>query len=150
MLYYNTKSGGSFGRDPYWLTSGLEVNDTILWSQPEIVLYDRSYHGGTSAGGYPDILFPNFDGDLDDLPDDPPIDDVRIIASQKGMPSKVSIVFLSKIEPNLLQGLYVVFEREVRDFQSHYCSLQHVLCCCHRSHRHEFSLIFLLIRNENT
>jgi len=45
MLYYNNKNGGSFGRDPYWLSCGIEVNDTILWSQPEIVLYDRSFHG---------------------------------------------------------------------------------------------------------
>ena len=45
MLYYNNKNGGSFGRDPYWLSCGIEFNNTILWSQPEIVLYDRSFHG---------------------------------------------------------------------------------------------------------
>jgi hypothetical protein len=42
MLYYNN-AGSSFGqRDPYWLTAGLESREHgILWSQPEIVLYDR-------------------------------------------------------------------------------------------------------------
>lgn len=37
--------------------SGREVGNTILWSQPEVAVYDRFYHGGTSAGGYPDFLF---------------------------------------------------------------------------------------------
>jgi hypothetical protein len=58
MLFYNN-AGASFGqRDPYWLTCGHEVPGTdhgILWSQPEIVLYDRYGHT-REAGGYPDFI----------------------------------------------------------------------------------------------
>jgi hypothetical protein len=61
MLYYNNIGGGWNGRDPYFLSCGREVVDEsgfdILWSQPEIVLYDREYRGGTSGGGYPDFVF---------------------------------------------------------------------------------------------
>ena len=62
MLYYNNPGGGWYGRDPYFLSCGREVvyedgRFDILWSQPEIVLYDREYRGGTSGGGYPDFIF---------------------------------------------------------------------------------------------
>ena len=61
LLYYNNNGGGWYGRDPYFLACGREVvidnEATILWSQPEIVLYDSEYRGGTSGGGYPDLIF---------------------------------------------------------------------------------------------
>lgn len=56
LLYYNSAWEGYANRDPYWLTSGIEANGTVLWSQPEVGLYDRSIHTGTSGGGYPDLV----------------------------------------------------------------------------------------------
>ena len=54
MVYYNNHYTSYTERDPYFLTVGWEVVDTeasdgsttpsILWSQPEVVLYDRSDH----------------------------------------------------------------------------------------------------------
>jgi hypothetical protein len=29
------------GRNPYWLSAGLESGGEILWSAPEIILFDR-------------------------------------------------------------------------------------------------------------
>ena len=38
------------GRNPYWLSAGIEAGGEILWSAPEIILYDR-YHSLPEAGG---------------------------------------------------------------------------------------------------
>ena len=39
------------GRNPYWLAAGLEAaGGEILWSQPEVALFDR-YHSVPEAGG---------------------------------------------------------------------------------------------------
>eukprot|EP01052_Picozoa_sp_SAG31_P019126 SAG31_NODE_1383_length_8578_cov_3.660573_11_plen_566_part_00 len=66
LLFYNN-AGSQFGqRDPYWLTCGHEVPGTdhgILWSQPEIVLYDRYAHA-REAGGYPDFIQSGKTGDI--------------------------------------------------------------------------------------
>eukprot|EP00947_MAST-08B_sp_MAST-8B-sp1_P002132 g2132.t1 len=66
MLFYNNAGGGYVGRDPYWLTAGIEAKvdavTTVLWSQPEVALYDRDIHTGTSGGGYPDIIENATDG----------------------------------------------------------------------------------------
>ena len=54
LLFYNSMAG----RDPYFLTAGVEDDDgNVLWGQPELAMYDPRYHGGTSAGGYPDFIF---------------------------------------------------------------------------------------------
>ena len=58
LLYYNNMGRSGEGRNPYWLSAGLEPSDAggeILWSQPEIALFDR-YHSAPEAGGYPDFL----------------------------------------------------------------------------------------------
>ena len=56
MLYNNndcasyTCTNFASPRDPYWLTCGWEVpGHGILWSQPEIVLYDKLVLTGTSG-----------------------------------------------------------------------------------------------------
>ena len=48
MTYYNTAPLGAFAshmpindRSHMFLTAGMESNGTVLWSQPELVLYDR-------------------------------------------------------------------------------------------------------------
>eukprot|EP01047_Picozoa_sp_COSAG01_P007549 COSAG01_NODE_288_length_19394_cov_29.544960_6_plen_107_part_00 len=75
MLFYNNMGRNGEGRNPYWLASGIEAGGEILWSQPEIVLFDRfacsrlpvvslhanndnahRYHSVPEAGGYPDFL----------------------------------------------------------------------------------------------
>ena len=49
MLYYNTKSGGSFGRDPYWLTSGLEkgTSESQQGFTISVVMHSKESTGST-------------------------------------------------------------------------------------------------------
>ena len=89
MLFYN--NAGS-GRNPYWLSCGRWNGKTILWSQPEIVLYDKEYHGGTSGGGYPDMHYRN--GRL------------ILTVAQKGLPQPAkSRVFLATVSTDVVSGL---------------------------------------------
>ncbi|EDQ91788.1 uncharacterized protein MONBRDRAFT_22941 [Monosiga brevicollis MX1] len=58
LWYFNSASGYTAGarssRNPYWLSSGREVDGAVLFSQPEIVLYDTA---STNARiGYPDFI----------------------------------------------------------------------------------------------
>lgn len=55
LLYYNNlgKDYSPTSRNPYWLAAGLEAGGQILWSQPEISIYDRLR---ATAPGYPDII----------------------------------------------------------------------------------------------
>ena len=39
------------------ITAGVEAAGGVLWSQPEVALSARTFHGGTSAEGYPDFIF---------------------------------------------------------------------------------------------
>jgi hypothetical protein len=51
LLYFNRGAGGIEGsRNPYWLTAGAydEERATIVWSQPEIVLY-TTYAAGAAG-----------------------------------------------------------------------------------------------------
>ena len=60
MTYYNNGGFGAFAhrlpvsdRNNMWLTAGYEINGTIMYSQPELVLYDRAREKGH---GYPDVI----------------------------------------------------------------------------------------------
>ena len=61
MTYYNTAPLGAFSaqdlalsdRNNMWLAAGYEENGTVLWSQPELLLYDRERKRGH---GYPDVI----------------------------------------------------------------------------------------------
>jgi hypothetical protein len=88
LLFYNN-AGSSFGqRDPYWLAAGVEHKTAgILWSQPEIVLYDRYQHTA-EAGGYPDFIQSKTDGEI------------YITETQK------SITRIHKIEQRILKALW--------------------------------------------
>jgi hypothetical protein len=55
LLFYNNLGRAGEGRNPYWLAAGIEAGGEILWSAPEIILYDR-YHSVPEAGGYPDFI----------------------------------------------------------------------------------------------
>ena len=55
LLYYNNLGRAGEGRNPYWLAAGLEAGGEILWSAPEVGLFDR-YHSLPEAGGYPDFI----------------------------------------------------------------------------------------------
>lgn len=54
LLFFNNNMKSYLNRDPYWLAAGWEVNGTVLWSQPEVVLYDAMDH--TNRPGYPDFI----------------------------------------------------------------------------------------------
>ena len=55
---YQTQVTASISsRNPYWLSSGIEVDGSIVFSQPEIVLYiDGSHATADSRIGYPDFI----------------------------------------------------------------------------------------------
>ena len=55
LLFYNNLGRAGEGRNPYWLAAGIEAGGEILWSAPEVILYDR-YHSVPEAGGYPDFI----------------------------------------------------------------------------------------------
>eukprot|EP00939_MAST-03C_sp_MAST-3C-sp1_P003785 g3785.t1 len=98
MLFYNNAGGGSFGRDPYFLSCGHETDRSILWSQPEIGIYDREYRGGTSGGGYPDFVFTRNESNR--------FPDVTIVAAQKGLPQpQKSRAYVVNVEPSLIEQL---------------------------------------------
>jgi len=65
LLYYNNNgrsydlsarsveaTEASQSRNPYWLCGGVEARGTILWSQPDIVIFGREM----TAPGYPDFI----------------------------------------------------------------------------------------------
>jgi hypothetical protein len=57
LLWYHNHSGDHYaGRNPAWLSGGVERDGKIRWSQPEVLLYsqDRSYESGRFS--YPDLL----------------------------------------------------------------------------------------------
>ena len=60
VCFYNNNGFGAFAshmkindRNEMWLTAGWEINGTLLWTAPELVLYDRRRDHGH---GYPDIV----------------------------------------------------------------------------------------------
>lgn len=62
LWYHNHSSGSWFGRNPVWMTGGIEKRGYIHWSQPEIVLYhpdppDRSVG---DALGWLGMSYPGF------------------------------------------------------------------------------------------
>ena len=89
LLFYDSMNG----RDPYFLSAGVEDDDgNVLWAQPEIAMYDPRYHGGTSAGGYPDFIFSGgSDGDT------------YITAAQKGaLDANRSTAYVHQVDGYLL------------------------------------------------
>ena len=56
-MYANAFVPGFENRDPYWLVAGWEVNGTLVWSQPEIILYVLAQCEDARCGiGYPDFI----------------------------------------------------------------------------------------------
>lgn len=82
-------------RDPYWLSAGWEVAGgggappTVLWSQPEVALYDADDH--TNRPGYPDFITHR-------APDG--VWDVAITETQK------TAARLHRVDRRLLSGLF--------------------------------------------
>ncbi|MBK8975571.1 MAG: exo-alpha-sialidase [Planctomycetes bacterium] len=57
LFWFHHHGGTDFhGRNPAWLIGGIERDDALVWSQPEICLYgaDRSY--ATGRFSYPDLI----------------------------------------------------------------------------------------------
>ncbi len=54
LFWFHNHGGKSFkGRNPVWISGGLERNGKLHWSQPEILLYDPDVTKGMS---YPDLI----------------------------------------------------------------------------------------------
>lgn len=54
LFWFHNHSGKSFkGRNPVWISGGIERDGQIHWSQPEILLYDPIVSTGMS---YPDLI----------------------------------------------------------------------------------------------
>ncbi len=57
LFWFHNHSGRDFtGRNPAWLSGGIEKDGVILWSQPEIVLYSPDLSDRLS---YPDLIEQN-------------------------------------------------------------------------------------------
>ena len=112
LLYFNQWGKHDyFDRDPYWLSAGFESADgRILWSQPEVILYDRADHRGTPAGGYPDFIV--YDAADEKQPtassQQRPGFSVAITAAQKGVRGEFanSTASLHRVDADLLAGLF--------------------------------------------
>lgn len=91
LIFYNVLASH---RNPYFLSAGLEVLPEsggaaiLAWSQPELVLYDRLCHSGTSAGGYPDFLFSH--------------GEVFLSAAQKQVPGINSTAYMIRVDDELI------------------------------------------------
>lgn len=54
LFWYHNHGGNTFqGRNPAWISGGIEKDGKIIWSQPEILLYDQQGRRGMS---YPDLI----------------------------------------------------------------------------------------------
>lgn len=53
-FHNNFRKHTYYGRNPVWLSAGIEKNDNIVWSQPEIVLYDKDTE--LLGMSYPDYI----------------------------------------------------------------------------------------------
>lgn len=51
LPFYNTPGDSYGGRNPLWISGGVEADNTILWSQPELLLYSKY----SDAFAYPDL-----------------------------------------------------------------------------------------------
>ena len=57
MFWFHNHSGRDFnGRNPAWLSGGVERDGHILWSEPEIVLYSNEPPGKEVRYSYPDLI----------------------------------------------------------------------------------------------
>jgi hypothetical protein len=92
LLFYNNNDNGfsPTDRNPYWLTAGREAGGQVLWSQPEIIIYDRIR---STAPGYPDII-------------QDPTDPGRVVITE----TEKHIARLHPIPPSILTALVGQFE----------------------------------------
>ena len=60
--FHNHSSGGWFGRNPVWMTGGVEKDGFIHWSQPEIILFhpDPPDRGVGDGLGWLGMSYPGF------------------------------------------------------------------------------------------
>lgn len=57
LFWFHNHSGRDFnGRNPAWLSGGVERDGRILWSEPEIVLYSNDPPGKEVRYSYPDLV----------------------------------------------------------------------------------------------
>jgi hypothetical protein len=57
LFWYHNHSGDTFAdRNPAWISGGIEKDGEILWSQPEILLYDDNLTRESGRFSYPDLI----------------------------------------------------------------------------------------------
>lgn len=57
LFWFHNHSGKDFnGRNPAWLSGGVERDGRVLWSEPEIVLYSNDPPGKEVRYSYPDLI----------------------------------------------------------------------------------------------
>lgn len=57
MLFYNNANTGYGNRVPYWIVGGQVINGQLVWTQPEIALYEWHAAQGENGPGYPVLQF---------------------------------------------------------------------------------------------
>ncbi|PJJ84054.1 exo-alpha-sialidase [Mucilaginibacter auburnensis] len=89
LWYHNNGTTGYENRNPVWMSGGVEVNGTIWWSEPEVVLYSSAVANRFS---YPDLI------------------------EQQGRyffaESSKTAAMLHEVNPNLLTGLWYQLKRK--------------------------------------
>jgi len=89
LLFYLNGRTDHGGRNPYWLSGGLEAAGTIHWTQPEIALYDKA---ADARPGYADFL------------EDPETHEIYVVASQK------RIARVHKLDMAMVEDLWNQFD----------------------------------------
>ena len=57
LFWYHNHGGTDFeGRNPAWMSGGIEKDGRICWSQPEILLYSDDLSAATGRLSYPDLI----------------------------------------------------------------------------------------------
>ena len=57
LFWYHNHSGDTFAdRNPAWISGGVEKDGKILWSQPEMLIYDDDLTRESGRFSYPDLI----------------------------------------------------------------------------------------------
>ncbi len=88
LLWFHNHGGTDFNnRNPGWVSAGVEYEGRILWSQPEILLYDNDPNTRIS---YPDLI----------------VDDGRYFITE----TQKSVARVHEVDPSLIEKLFMHFD----------------------------------------
>lgn len=92
LLWFHNHSGKDFAnRNPVWISGGIEKDGSIIWSEPEIILYSYDHSYETGRFSYPDLIQTH--------------GRYWVTTSQK------TRITLHEIDPNLFEGLWMVHRK---------------------------------------